>query len=83
MSKPMEYKNIYFCWDLSLFGLLPAESKRHHHLESYFPSVHSTCGLMNLTDVCTHACACAHTNTLTQPPPPKKKFSISRYLETS
>lgn len=30
--------------------------------------------------VCTHACACAHTNTLTQNP---NKFSISRYLETS
>lgn len=50
----MEYKNIYFGWDLSLFGLLPAESKRHHHPESHFPSVHSTCGLMNLTDVCAH-----------------------------
>lgn len=61
----------------SLFGLLPAESKRHHHPESHFPSVDSTCGIMNLTDVRTRASAHVHANTLSQKFP-----TISRHLDT-
>lgn len=58
MSKPIEYKKTSLCF--------PTESKRHQRPESDFPSVDSTCGIMNLTDAqCTQVSVLVHSHSST------------------